>query len=115
MIYPAPNHTWEFNPNQTTAPNLITESIGFNGLLAMDFGEPIATDDSVSSITSTAVADIVGLTEPTISASAVHENKRWVVLTIATASASAGTYTLTVKVATVDGQTYVRSGRLALA
>ncbi len=115
MIYPAPGHTWEFNPNQTTAPNLITESIGFNGLLSMDFGEPIAKDDSVSSITTTAVADIVALTEPTISASAIHSNKREVLLTMATASASAGTFTITVKVATVDGQTYVRSGRLALA
>ncbi len=114
MIYPAPGHTWEFNPNQTTAPNLITESIGFNGLLAMDFGEPIPFDDSLSSITSTAVGDIAG-TEPTISASAIHSNKREVLLTMATASASAGTFTITVKVATVDGQTYVRNGRLVLA
>lgn len=115
MIYPAPHHTWTYESNQTTAPNYITESIGFAGLLAMDFGEPIADDDSLSSISSTAVADIVGLTEPTISASAIHSNKQMVMLTMATGSASAGTYTLTVTVVTVDGQTYVRKGRLELA
>ncbi len=115
MIYVADTHVWEFDNGQTVAPNIIAMSIGDNLLLAMDFGFPIGDDDSIDSITSTAVADIAAHTEPTISESAVHQNKRWIVLTIATTLASAGTYTLTVKVVTVDGQTYVRSGRLVLA
>ncbi len=115
MIYFTKEHTWEFDANQTTAPNYITEAIGFAGLLAMDFGGPIADDDSISSITTTAVADIADITEPTISSSAIHTDKQHVVLTMATASSGAATFTITVKVVTVDGQTYVRKGRLVLA
>lgn len=114
MIYVDPNHTWRFDgPSQTTAPNDVVEIKGFNGLVAMDFTQPMRTDDSISSIASAAVADITG-TEPTISASAISSDKKKVELTLATASATVNTYTVNIKVVTVEGDTIVRKGRLLI-
>lgn len=53
------DHTWRFDaPTQTTAPNYITESIGFVGYLAMDFTQPMPTDVAIASISSATVASL---------------------------------------------------------
>lgn len=110
------DHTWRFDsPSQLTAPNYLYENIGFSGLVAMDFTEPMSSSDSLSSISAATVTDIVGATEPTISSSAVSSDKRKAELTVATASATANTYTVSVTGVTVNGETIVRKGRLVLA
>lgn len=109
------DHTWGFDsPSQTTAPNNITEAIGFIGYLAMDFNEPMPTDVAISSISATSVADIVGATEPTISSSAVSYDKKLALLEVNCASATANTYTFSVTIVTTDTQTIKRKGRLVL-
>ncbi len=114
MIY-YDKRIWKFDSaDQTTAPNQIPVNIGFNGLVAMDFTGLMSSDDSIASITSASFADITG-TEPTISASAVSSNKQLAVLTLATASATANTYTASVKVLTVDGETLVGKGLLVVS
>ncbi len=110
------DHTWSFDsPSQLTAPNYLYEAIGFSGLLLMDFTEPMQSGDSLSSISSATVTDIALNTEPTISASAVSTDKRGALLTVATASATANTYTVNVTSVTTNGETIVRRGRLVLA
>lgn len=109
------DHTWRFDsPSQTTAPNIIVEIIGFAAQVRMDFTEPMPASVSIQSITTTSVADVGGATEPTISSSAISADKKKVDLTLATASATAGTYTFSVKIVTTDSQTFVRKGRLTL-
>jgi hypothetical protein len=109
------DHTWKFDsPSQATSPKIITENIGFIGLLSMDFTEPMPALGSISSITTTSVADVGGATEPTISSSAVSADKKKVHLSVNCASATASTYTFSVKIATTDSQTFVRKGRLTL-
>lgn len=109
------DHTWSFDsPNQVIAPNTITEIVGFNGLLQMDFTLPIPSAGSIASITTTSVADVGGATEPTISSSALSADKKKVLLTVDASSATAGTYTFSVKILTTDSQTIARKGRLTL-
>ncbi len=107
------DHTWSFAKNQTTASNIITEPIGFNALLAMDFSDQIPARDSILSITSATFANIAG-TEPTVSSSAASADRKAAHIMVDATSATAGTYTLSVKVLTADGQTFVRQGRLAV-
>lgn len=107
--------TWYFDsPNQVTAPNTIVENIGFVGLLQMDFGQPIPTLGSISSIAATSFADVSNATEPTISSAVASADRKKVVLSISAASATAATYTITVKIVTTDSQTVVRKGRLTV-
>jgi hypothetical protein len=114
-MYIDADHTWRFDSDsQTTAPNQIDETIGFAGGVAMDFSRWLVEGDSISSITTSSVADIADNAEPTISASAVSSDKTKAELTLTTASADPNTYTFTVKVATVNGETIVRKGRLVL-
>jgi hypothetical protein len=80
----------------------------------MDFSRVLVEGDSISSITTSSVADIADNTEPTISASAVSSDKTKAELTLTTAAADANTYTVSVKVATLNGETIIRSGRLVL-
>lgn len=110
-----PDHTWRFDtPSQVTAPNSLTENIGFVGLLQMDFTQPLPALGSIASISSTAVADVGGATEPTISTSALSADKKKVVLTVNASAATASTYTFTVTIVTTDSQTIVRKGRLVV-
>lgn len=109
------DHTWQFDgPGQTTAPNYITEAIGFIGYLAMDFTEPMPTDVAISSISATAVADVSGATEPTISSSVVSYDKKKVLLQVDCSAATAATYTFSVTIVTTDTQTTKRKGILVL-
>ena len=80
----------------------------------MDFSRVLVEGDSISSITTSTVADIASNTEPTISASAVSSDKTKAELTLTTAASDAKTYTVSVKVATLNGETIIRSGRLVL-
>jgi hypothetical protein len=116
MSYCDPDHTWTFEAaSQMTAPNYVYEVIGFSGNVQMDFTEPMASGDSISSVTAATVTDIGGATEPTISSQAASDDKRKAVLSIATASASANTYTFTVTVSTTNGETIPRKGKLVLS
>ncbi len=110
------DHTWKFdNPNQTTAPKIINELAGFNGLLCMDFTEPMPSRSAISSVTSATFTATAG-TEPTVSSSAVTANKDGVNVMVDTTSATTGvTYTLNITVVTTDSQTYVRAGRLRVS
>jgi hypothetical protein len=108
------DHTWKFDsPSQTTSPNTITEIIGFAGLVCMDFTEPMPARSAISSITSATFANISG-TEPTVTSSALTTNKKGVNVLLDCASATANTYTLSVKIVTTDSQTFVRSGRITI-
>jgi hypothetical protein len=108
------DHTWTFDsPSQTTSPKIISESIGFVGLLSMDFSEPIPAKSAVNSISSATFANIAG-TEPTVTSSAVTANKKGVNILIDASAATAGTYTLSVTIVTTDSQTFVRSGRFTI-
>jgi hypothetical protein len=110
------DHTWTFQtPSQLTAPNYVYESIGFSGLVQMDFSEPMTAGDSLASITSATVTDIAANTEPTVSTTALSSDKTGAVLTLATAGASANTYTFTVTVSTTNGETIVRKAKLVLS
>jgi hypothetical protein len=109
------DHTWAFHtPSQTTAPNILSESIGFIGLLAMDFSEPMPAKDSIASISAASFANIAG-TEPTVLSSAVSPDAKQAHIRIDATSATAGTYTLSVTIVTTDSQTFTRSGRLTVA
>lgn len=109
------DHTWVFDsPSQTTAPNNITEAIGFIGYVAMDFTEPMPADASISTISATAVADVGGATEPTISSSTISYDKRKALLQIDCTSATASTYTFSITITTSDSQTIKRKGRLVV-
>jgi hypothetical protein len=109
------DHTWTFNNSvQPTAPKIIKEVIGFNGLLAMDLTKVMPQQVSISSVDSATFANISG-TEPTVSASAVSANKKQAQITINAATATANTYTLTVTITTTDSQTFVRSGQIMLS
>ena len=109
------DHTWQFDsPSQTTAPNYITELIGFIGYVVMDFTEPMPSDVAIASISAATVTDIVGATEPTISSSAVSYDKKKALLQIDCTSATANTYTFNVTIATSDSQTVKRKGRLVV-
>jgi hypothetical protein len=108
------DHTFTFaNKNQTTASNIITEPIGFNALLAMDFSDQIPKRTSISSITSATFANIAG-TEPTVSSSSPSADRKAAHIMVDATAATAGTYTLSVTVLTADGQTFVRSGRFTV-
>ncbi len=108
------DHTWTFpSKNQTTASNIISELIGFNALLAMDFDDQIPKQTSIASITSATFANIAG-TEPTVSSSAPSADRRAAHIMVDATAATAGTYTLSVTVLTADGQTFVRSGRFTV-
>src|SRR5262245_49043032 len=114
------DHTWKFDvAGQLTAPNYLCENIGFGGGdegdVQMDFTQPMDWDDSISTLDSATVTNIVGATEPTISQTAVSDDKKKAVLTLSTASATANTYTFNVTVTTTNGQTIVRKGRLVLS
>ncbi len=109
------DHTWEFNsPSQITSPNILSELIGFAGLLAMDFTSPMPAHASISSITSAAFANDAG-TEPTVTSSAMSTDKKSANVLIDASAATAGTYTLSVKIVTTDSQTFVRKGRITIA
>lgn len=108
------DHTWTFaNKNQTTASNIITEPIGFNALLAMDFSDQIPARTSIQSITAATFANITG-TEPTVSSSNPSSDRKSATIMVDATAATANTYTLTVTVLTADGQTFVRSGRFSV-
>lgn len=109
------DHTWKFDsPNLVTAPNTLSELIGFIGLLSMDFSEPMPARSSIASISSASFANITG-TEPTVTSSSISlDNKRANILIDASA-ATANTYTLSVTIVTTDSQTFVRKGRLTVA
>lgn len=107
-------HTWKFDsPNQTTAPNIIGEIIGFIGLLSMDLSEPLPTRSAISSISSVTFTNISG-TEPTVTSYALTTDNKGVNVLIDATSATANTYTINVTVVTTDSQTFVRKGRLTL-
>jgi hypothetical protein len=110
------DHTWRFDdPTQTTAPNDVTEITGSAAVLAaMDFDEPMPAGSSISTISSVTIADVGGATEPTVTSSTIHTAKRKVVINFDTTSATAGTYTVSVKILTTDSQTFTRKGRLVL-
>ncbi len=108
------DHTWKFDsPSQVTAPNIVNEVIGFVGLVQMDFDEPMPARSSIASITSAAFANDAG-TEPTVTSSAMSTDKKKVLVLIDASVATAGTYTISVKVVTTDSQTFVRKGRIML-
>lgn len=109
------DHTWFFNSrSQITASNNITEHVGFVGLLAMDFTGSIPAQDSIASLESASVADVVGATEPTMTGSTIGADQKTIHLNVNASAATAGTYTFTVRIITVDGQTFERKGRLVL-
>jgi hypothetical protein len=109
------DHTWILNnPNQVTSPKILAESIGFVGLVAVDFDKPIPALSSIASVTAASFANIAG-TEPTVSATAVSADKRKAVITIDCTSATAGTYTLSVTIVTTDSQTFVRKGQITIS
>lgn len=109
------DHTWNFDsPTQITAPNTLSELIGFIGLLAMDFSEPMPARSSIGSISSASFANISG-TEPTVTSSSVSLDKKRANILIDATAATANTYTLSVTIVTTDSQTFVRKGRLTIA
>jgi hypothetical protein len=108
------DHTWTFNNSvQPTAPKIINEVVGFDGLLAMDFTKAIPQQVSIASVDSATFANISG-TEPTVSASAVSANKKQAHITVDASAATTNTYTLTVTITTTDSQTFTRSGRVKI-
>lgn len=109
------NHTWRFsNRSQTIAPNNVTDQVGFEGLLAMDFTYPMPAEDTIHTIQSATFTNVVGVTEPTVDSSAISASKKQVHLTVDAATATAGTHTCVVRILTVDGQVFERRGRLVL-
>lgn len=109
------DHTWRFDsPEQLTAPNRITEVIGFNGIVAMDFSEPMPSDGSISSVSSVTISDLAGEVEPTVVGSLLSANKKKVNVTLNCASATDASYMVTVTILTTDSQTFTRKGRLVL-
>jgi hypothetical protein len=109
------DHTWGFDNNsQTTAPNLCYAVIGDIVRMAFDFTEPMAADVAIESITSVAVADIGGATEPTIGTPAKSYDRKKAEFDVTCTSATANTYTLTATIVTTDSQTLVRKGRLVV-
>lgn len=110
-----PDHTWHFDsPLQTTAPNTLSELIGFIGLLSMDFTEPLPNRSSIASVSTATFANISG-TEPVVTSSTVTANKKGVNILIDCTLATSGTYTLSQTVVTTDSQTFVRKGRLTIS
>jgi len=108
------DHTWKFtNRSEVTSPTIINEIIGFNGLVQMDFTEPMPSGASIASVTSVSITNITG-TEPTVTTSEVSADKRKVVVTLDTSSATANTYTVVATILTTDNQTMVRKGRITL-
>ncbi len=108
------DHTFTFsNKNQTTASNIITEPIGFNALLAVDFDDQIPKRTSIASVTAATFANITG-TEPTVSSSLPSADRRSAHIMVDASAATANTYTLTVTILTADSQTFVRSGRFTV-
>lgn len=108
-------NTWRYDsPGQITAPNYIHASIGDVVRCAFDFTEPMPTDVAIASITSIAVVDIEGATEPTIGTPAMSYDRKRAEADITCTSATANTYTLTAAVVTTDDQTLVRKGRLVV-
>jgi hypothetical protein len=112
------NHTWMFaNPERMTAANYVTEVIGFDGVLAMDFSEALkerqATILSVATPTVTAL-DAADDDEPAVSATTVSQSKKQVHMTFDADGSDAGSYTISVTVTTTDGYQITRKGRLVL-
>lgn len=108
------DHTWTFDsPAQTTSPKTIQDVIGFKGLVAIDFTQPMPARSAIQSVTSATFTNSAG-TEPTVTSFQKNTNAKGVNVLIDCTSATAGTYTLNVKVVTTDNQTFVRSGRITL-
>jgi hypothetical protein len=111
-----PGQLWKFDSaEQHIAPNYVTVAIGSDALVAMDFQGLMNSGDSVASITSIAIADITGETEPTISDSEVDDDGHTVNIEIDFGAATDGTYTVSAKVLTTLQFVLVGKGRLVLA
>ncbi len=105
--------SWTFDsPTQITSAKILAEGKSPAVMKAMDFAAPATKWGSLSSITSVTIADVGGATKPTIVSSALSLDKKKVNILFNAESATTGTYTVTVKVATTDSQTLVRKGRL---
>lgn len=108
-------HTWTFpSAVQTTATRIINELIGFNGLACMDFTNVIPPEVAISTVDSATFANISG-TEPTVGTTSVSTNLKKVLIPINATSATANTYTLSVKVTTTDSQEFTRKGQFTVA
>lgn len=107
------DHTWGFDDrSQITSPNDVTESAAPAVLVQMDFTEPLPKQASILSITSVTIADVAAATKPTVTTSQVDGTKKKVIVTLNTATATAATYTVTIKALSIDNQTFTRKGRL---
>jgi hypothetical protein len=103
-----PIQIWRFEAaDQLVASNTISEIVGFDGILAMDFSLPIPEDVSVASA--------VMISTPTgleIDALIISPNKRLVYLPVV--AETVGVYTLAVKATTIDLQDVTRRGDLVI-
>jgi hypothetical protein len=111
------DHSWEFHsPSQTTSPNYIVESLGFDGLVRMDFTEPLPAAAFIATVGATTIAPITGA--PTLGTAFEDpdgDNRAVMIPVDATGVlVIAGTYTVTQSVVTDDGQTFPRKGKLVL-
>lgn len=116
-IFVDSDHTWDFdNASQTTAPNYIHETVGFVGLLAMDFSVPMPTDVAIDDEEDVDVSFAAqeGKTAPTLANKRASYDRKKALADVDCTSATPATWVATVGITTTDGQVVVRQGRLVV-
>lgn len=109
-------HTWRFTrSDELTSQIFVYETIEFDALVAMDFTKAIPSTTTVASVVAVSVTladgspvtDEIVLGTPTLTA-----NK--MIVNIPVEVAEVGEYIVSVKITTVDSQTYTRRGPLVI-